>query len=324
MSISLVTGAAGFIGSHLCENLVKNGEQVRAFIHYNSRNYWGWLEKSDYSNQIEVMTGDLRDMDSVLHAVHGTDKVYHLGALIGIPYSYESPLAYIRTNIEGTYNVLEAACRTGVGRVLITSTSEVYGTALYVPIDEKHPLQPQSPYSASKIGADNLALSYHFSFNLPVVIARPFNTYGPRQSSRAVIPTIATQLLSGITEISLGNLTPRRDLTYVEDTVEAMRLITRENQFVGKVVNIGSQKDISVGEILEKLCTLLKCPATVRVQPERVRPDSSEVMRLLCDVSQLRKATGWVPRHSLDEGLEKTVSWLKDHLALYKPDTYNR
>jgi NAD dependent epimerase/dehydratase len=324
MSISLVTGAAGFIGSHLCENLAKNGEQVRAFIHYNSRNYWGWLEKSDYSNQIEVMTGDLRDMDSVLHAVHGTDKVYHLGALIGIPYSYESPLAYIRTNIEGTYNVLEAACRTGVGRVLITSTSEVYGTALYVPIDEKHPLQPQSPYSASKIGADNLALSYHFSFNLPVVIARPFNTYGPRQSSRAVIPTIATQLLSGITEISLGNLTPRRDLTYVEDTVEAMRLITRENQFVGKVVNIGSQKDISVGEILEKLCTLLKCPATVRVQPERVRPDSSEVMRLLCDVSQLRKATGWVPRHSLDEGLEKTVSWLKDHLALYKPDTYNR
>lgn len=324
MSISLVTGAAGFIGSHLCENLARNGEQVRAFIHYNSRNYWGWLEKSDYRDKIEVMAGDLRDLDSVLHAVAGTDKVYHLGALIGIPYSYESPLAYIRTNIEGTYNVLEAARRTCVGRVLITSTSEVYGTALYVPIDEKHPLQPQSPYSASKIGADNLALSYHLSFDLPVVIARPFNTYGPRQSSRAVIQTIATQLLSGIREISLGNLTPRRDLTYVEDTVEAMRLITRENQFVGKVVNIGSQKDISVGEIFEKLCTLLKCSATVRVQPERVRPEKSEVMRLLCDASRLREATGWAPRHSLDEGLEKTVSWLKDHLALYKHDTYNR
>jgi len=324
MSISLVTGAAGFIGSHLCENLAQNGEQVRAFIHYNSRNYWGWLEKSEYRDQIEVMAGDLRDLDSVLPAVDGTDKVYHLGALIGIPYSYESPLAYIRTNIEGTYNVLEAAHRTGVGRVLITSTSEVYGTALYVPIDEKHPLQPQSPYSASKIGADNLALSYHLSFDLPVVIARPFNTYGPRQSSRAVIPTIATQLLSGIREISLGNLTPRRDLTYVEDTVEAMRLITRENQFVGKVVNIGSQQDISVGEILEKLCTLLKCPATVRTQPERVRPDNSEVLRLLCDATLLREATGWAPRHSLDEGLEKTVSWLREHLALYKPDTYNR
>jgi NAD dependent epimerase/dehydratase len=324
MSLSLVTGAAGFIGSHLCENLTRNGERVRAFIHYNSRNYWGWLEQSDYRDQIEVMAGDLRDLDSVLHAVDGTDKVYHLGALIGIPYSYESPLAYVRTNIEGAYNVLEAARRTGVGRVLITSTSEVYGTALYVPIDEKHPLQPQSPYSASKIGADNLALSYHLSFGLPVVIARPFNTFGPRQSSRAVIPTIATQLLSGIREISLGNLAPRRDLTYVEDTVEAMRLISRENQFIGKVVNIGSQKDISVGEIFEKLCTLLKCPATVRSQPERVRPDKSEVMRLLCDASLLKTVTGWVPRYSLDEGLEKTVAWLKDHLMLYKPDTYNR
>jgi NAD dependent epimerase/dehydratase len=324
MSLSLVTGAAGFIGSHLCENLVRNGERVRAFIHYNSRNYWGWLEQSDYRNQIEVMAGDLRDLDSVLHAVDGTDKVYHLGALIGIPYSYESPLAYIRTNIEGTYNVLEAARRTGVGRVLITSTSEVYGTALYVPIDEKHPLQPQSPYSASKIGADNLALSYHLSFGLPIVIARPFNTFGPRQSSRAVIPTIATQLLSGIREISLGNLAPRRDLTYVEDTVEAMRLISRENQFIGKVVNIGSQQDISIGEIFAKLCTLLKCQATIRSQPDRIRPDNSEVMRLLCDASLVKAVTGWVPRYSLDEGLEKTVAWLKDHLDLYKPDTYNR
>ncbi|MGD1151743.1 MAG: GDP-mannose 4,6-dehydratase [Syntrophales bacterium] len=324
MSLSLVTGAAGFIGSHLCENLARNGERVRAFIHYNSRNYWGWLEKSDYRDQIEVMAGDLRDLDSVLHAVDGADRIYHLGALIGIPYSYESPLAYVRTNIEGTYNVLEAARRFGVGRILITSTSEVYGTALYIPIDEKHPLQPQSPYSASKIGADNLALSYHLSFDLPVVIARPFNTFGPRQSSRAIIPTIATQLLSGIREVSLGNLAPRRDLTYVEDTVEAMRLISRETQFVGKVVNIGSQQDISVGEIFEKLCTLLKCPATVCVQPERVRPDSSEVMRLLCDSNLLRAGTSWVPKYSLDEGLEKTVAWLKDHLMLYKHDTYNR
>jgi dTDP-glucose 4,6-dehydratase len=324
MSISLVTGAAGFIGSHLCENLARNGERVRAFVHYNSRNDWGWLEKSDYGSQIEVMAGDLRDLDSVLHAVDGTEKVYHLGALIGIPYSYESPLAYIRTNIEGTYNVLEAARHVGVERVLIISTSEVYGTALYIPIDEKHPLQPQSPYSASKIGADNLALSYHLSFDLPVVIARPFNTFGPRQSARAVIPTIATQLLSGIREISLGNLAPRRDLTYVEDTVEAMRLIAMEKLFVGKVVNIGSQKDISVGEIFEKLCTLLKCQATIRSQPDRVRPEKSEVMHLLCDATLLRVTTGWQPRYSLDDGLERTVSWLKEHLAHYKPDTYNK
>ena len=324
MALNLVTGAAGFIGSHLCENLVRKGERVRAFIHYNSRNFWGWLENSDYRDQIEVMAGDLRDLDSVLRAVDGADRIYHLGALIGIPYSYESPLAYIRTNIEGTYNVLEAARRVGVERVLITSTSEVYGTALYVPIDERHPLQPQSPYSASKIGADNLALSYHLSFDLPVVIARPFNTFGPRQSARAVIPTIATQLLSGIKEISLGNLTPRRDLTYVEDTVEAMRLIAMEKQFIGKAVNIGSQQDISVGEIFEKLCTLLKCQATVRSQPDRIRPDKSEVMRLLCNASLLKALTSWAPKNNLEEGLEKTVSWLMDHLNFYKPDTYNR
>lgn len=324
MSLNLVTGAAGFIGSHLCENLVRNGDRVRAFIHYNSRNYWGWIEKSVYRNRIEVMAGDLRDLDSVLRAVEGSDKIYHLGALIGIPYSYESPLAYVRTNIEGTYNILEAARRVGVERILITSTSEVYGTAVYVPIDERHPLQPQSPYSASKIGADNLALSYHLSFDLPVVIARPFNTFGPRQSSRAVIPTIITQLLSGITEISLGNLSPRRDLTYVEDTVEAMRMIAGEETFLGKVVNIGSEKDISIGEIFEKICILMNCRAKVRPENNRIRPDKSEVMRLLCDASLLKKMTGWVAKHSLDEGLEKTVLWLKNHLDLYKPDIYNR
>ena len=270
------------------------------------------------------MSGDLRDMDSVRRAVGGTDRIYHLGALIGIPYSYESPLAYLRTNIEGTYNILEVARDIGIGRVLVTSTSEVYGSALYVPIDEKHPLQPQSPYSASKIGADSLALSYYLSFDLPVVIARPFNTFGPRQSARAVIPTIVTQLLSGIRKISLGNLAPRRDLTYVEDTVEAMRLISKENHFVGKIVNIGSEKDISVGEIFKKLCALLECHAVVHTQQERVRPDNSEVMRLLCDATLLREATGWLPRYSLDEGLEKTVACLKDHLDLYKPYTYNR
>lgn len=324
MSLNLVTGAAGFIGSHLCENLIRKGEQVRALIHYNSRNLWGWLEESEYRDHIEVVSGDLRDLDGIRHAADGVERIYHLGALIGIPYSYESPLAYVRTNIEGTYNILEAARRVGVERVLITSTSEVYGTALYVPIDEKHPLQPQSPYSASKIGADNLALSYHLSFDLPVVIARPFNTFGPRQSSRAVIPTIAVQLLSGIREISLGNLTPRRDLTYVEDTVEAMRLIAEERQFIGRIVNIGSEKDISVGEIFEKLCALVKCQAAVRKQPDRIRPDKSEVMRLLCDAGLLKAVTGWAPRYSLDDGLEKTVSWLKDHVDLYKPEAYNR
>lgn len=324
MSLNLVTGAAGFIGSHLCENLIRKGEQVRAFIHYNSRNLWGWLEESEYRDHIEVVSGDLRDLDGILHAADGVDRIYHLGALIGIPYSYESPLAYVRTNIEGTYNILEAARRVGVERVLITSTSEVYGTALYVPIDEKHPLQPQSPYSASKIGADNLALSYHLSFDLPVVIARPFNTFGPRQSSRAVIPTIAVQLLSGKRQISLGNLTPRRDLTYVEDTVEAMRLIAEEKQFIGRIVNIGSEKDRSVGEIFERLCRLLQCKVSVLSQPDRIRPDKSEVMRLLCDAGLLKAVTGWAPRYSLDDGLEKTVSWLKDHINLYKPEAYNR
>lgn len=324
MSLNLVTGAAGFIGSHLCENLIRKGEQVRAFIHYNSRNLWGWLEESECRDRIEVVSGDLRDLDGILHAADGVERIYHLGALIGIPYSYESPLAYVRTNIEGTYNILEVARRVGVERVLITSTSEVYGTALYVPIDEKHPLQPQSPYSASKIGADNLALSYHLSFDLPVVIARPFNTFGPRQSSRAVIPTIAVQLLSGKREISLGNLTPRRDLNYVEDTVEAMRLIAEEKQFIGRIVNIGSEKDISVGEIFERLCRLLQCKATVLPQPDRIRPDKSEVMRLLCNASLLKAVTGWAPRYSLDDGLEKTVSWLKDHINLYKPEAYNR
>lgn len=324
MALNLVTGAAGFIGSHLCENLLRKGERVRAFIHYNSRNFWGWLEKSKCRDRIEIMTGDVRDLDSVTRAVNGVTRIYHLGALIGIPYSYESPLAYIRTNIEGTYNILEAARRFDVERILITSTSEVYGTALYVPIDEKHPLQPQSPYSASKIGADNLALSYHLSFDLPVVIARPFNTFGPRQSSRAIIPTIVTQLLSGIKEIPLGNLAPRRDLTYVEDTVEAIRLISLEKQFIGKAVNIGSQKEFSVGEIFEKLCALLGSPARVRMEPERVRPNNSEVMRLLCDASLLKEATGWAPLYSLDAGLEQTVAWLRDHLELYKPDTYNR
>ena len=323
MKKTLVTGAAGFIGSHLCEALVKAGKPVKAFVHYNSGNFWGWLESSPVRNEIEVVTGDLRDFDSVSSATRGTDCVYHLGALIGIPYSYESPLAYVKTNVEGTYNVLESARREGLRRVVITSTSEVYGTARSMPIDESHPLQPQSPYSASKIGADNLALSYFHSFKTPVVIARPFNTYGPRQSARAIIPTIATQLLAKKKDIQLGNLSPTRDLTFVEDTVSGMIAIAGADSLLGQAVNIGIGQGISISDLYLKLCAITGMTAQIEQTAERTRPDGSEVMNLLSSNALLKSQTNWKPKHDIDSGLKQTVQWLEKNLHLYKTDIYN-
>lgn len=319
----LVTGAGGFIGSHLVENLVEAGASVRAFVRYNSKNYWGWLENSPYRDRIEVLTGDIRDYDSVKSALQDVQVVFHLAALIGIPYSYVSPLAYIKTNIEGTYNILQAARELGTEKVIHTSTSEVYGTARFVPIPEDHPLQPQSPYSASKIGADNLALSFHHSFNLPVVIARPFNTYGPRQSARAIIPTVITQILSGKRQIKLGNLTPTRDLNYVQDTVNGFIKTAEGDQLAGETVNIGSGRDISIGYLAGMIAKLMEVEVEISQEEQRVRPENSEVERLLCDNTKISKYTDWKPEYSLEAGLVKTIEWLKSNLNLYKPEIYN-
>ncbi|MGE5582416.1 MAG: NAD-dependent 4,6-dehydratase LegB [Bacillota bacterium] len=319
----LVTGAGGFIGSHLTEELARTGAVVRAFIHYNSKNQWGWLESSPAKEKIEVYTGDIRDYDSVKEAVKGSQVVFHLAALIGIPYSYSSPLAYIKTNIEGTYNVLQAARESGVKRVIQTSTSEVYGTARYTPINEEHPLQPQSPYSATKIAADNLALSFYNSFNLPVVIARPFNTYGPRQSARAIIPTIITQILSGKQKIVLGNLSPTRDLNYVDDTVNGFIKIAESDDTIGEVVNIGSGREISIGNLVNLIAEIMNSKIEIVQDNQRIRPANSEVERLLCDNTKIKKYTNWTPQFSLESGLEQTIAWLKENLHFYKAELYN-
>ena len=323
MNKVLVTGAGGFIGSHLAEELVRQGYRVRAFVKYNSRNDWGWLEESDLLNEIEVITGDIRDYDSVYDAMAGMDGVFHLAALIGIPYSYISPLAYIRTNIEGTYNILQAARMHNLEQVLVTSTSETYGTAQYIPINEKHPLVGQSPYSASKIAADQLAISYYRSFGLPVKIVRPFNTYGPRQSARAIIPTVVVQLLSGKRKIALGNLHPTRDLTFVKDTVAGFLAIAKEKGFVGEVTNIGTRSEISIGDLVQKIIELVGVEAQIEVEKQRIRPENSEVERLLCDNRKLIEHTDWQPRYSLEAGLRETISWLKEHLDVYKASIYN-
>ena len=319
----LVTGAAGFIGSHIVERCLERGYAVRGLVRYNSRNAWGWLEQLQYVQGIEVVSGDMRDFDSVSKALKGCDAVLHLAALIGIPYSYESPLAYIKTNIEGTYNVLEAAKSQGVANVLITSTSETYGTAQYVPIDENHPSVGQSPYAATKIAADQLAISYFRSFGLPVKIVRPFNTFGPRQSARAVIPTIISQVLNGQQEIKLGNLTPTRDLTYVKDTVSAFLAILDSPSLVGEVTNIGMNEEITVGDLVKRIAALLDREVSVSADRARVRPDESEVMRLRCDNSKLLANTSWKPQYSLTDGLKETIAWLKSNQAHYKPELYN-
>lgn len=318
----LVTGAGGFIGSHLAERLCELGYDVRAFVRYNSNSNWGWLEKSPYLKDIEIYAGDIRDYDSVRRAIQGCNEVFHLAALIGIPYSYDSPLAYIKTNIEGTYNILENARLSALENVVITSTSETYGTAQFVPITENHPLVGQSPYAATKIAADQLALSYWLSFQLPVKIARPFNTYGPRQSSRAIIPTIISQILSGKTVLSLGNITPTRDLTFVKDTVEGFISIAKATKLNGEVTNIGSGAEISIKELALTIARLCKVKIKLQASPERKRPAASEVRRLFCDNSKIMKNTKWLPRYSLEQGLLQTMNWIKQNINYYKPDLY--
>lgn len=321
----LVTGSDGFIGSHLTEELVKNGYDVKAFVLYNSFNTWGWLDTlpKDILKEIEVFQGDVRDPNGVKQAMKGMDAVFHLAALIAIPYSYHSPDTYVDTNIKGTLNVLQAARELETKRVLVTSTSEVYGTAQYVPIDEKHPYQGQSPYSATKIGADRLTESFYRSFNLPATIVRPFNTYGPRQSARAVIPTIITQLLSGKEEIKLGSLTPTRDFNYVKDTVNGFIEIYKSDRTIGEEINIATQKEISIGQLAEELIKQINPSAKIICDEQRLRPEKSEVNRLLGCNEKIKSLTNWVPRYSLAEGLAETIAFLRDNLDRYKPDVYN-
>ena len=322
---SLVTGADGFIGSHLVEMLASRGDEVKALSVYNSFNNWGWLEDIDLVGSIEVISGDIRDPFFCQEIVEDVDVVYHLAALIAIPYSYVSPASYVDTNIKGTLNICQAAKKNNVKRIIHTSTSEVYGSALYVPIDEDHPLQPQSPYSASKIGADAMALSYYNSFDLPLTIARPLNTYGPRQSARAVIPTIITQIASGIKEIKLGDITPTRDFNYVEDTCRGFILLAECPESLGETVNIGSNFEISIAETLELIKELMNSDVSFISDQQRIRPESSEVNRLWCDNSKIKLLTGFEPKISLKEGLKKTIDWVSkpENLKKYKTDIYN-
>lgn len=321
----LVTGADGFIGSHLTEELVKQGFDVKAFSLYNSFNTWGWLDTlpQDIMENVEVFTGDVRDPNGVREAMKGTDAVFHLAALIAIPFSYHSPDAYVDTNIKGTLNVLQAAKQLDLDKVLITSTSEVYGTAQYVPIDESHPYQGQSPYSATKIGADRLAESFYRSFGLPVAIVRPFNTYGPRQSARAVIPTIITQLLAGKEEIRLGSLTPTRDFNFVKDTAQGFIEIYRSDKTVGEEINIATQDEISIGELAEELIKQINPQAKIVCDEERLRPEKSEVNRLLGSNEKIKMLTDWEPRFTFEEGLAQTIDFFRDNLEKYKVDIYN-
>lgn len=319
----LVTGAGGFIGSHLTELLVQKGYDVKAFVHYNSSNKWGWLDSSSVKNDVEVITGDIRDMDSVFAAMQGCDSVFHLAALIGIPYSYVSPQAYIKTNIDGTYNILQSARQQGVEKIMVTSTSETYGTAQYVPIDESHPMVGQSPYSATKIGADQLAISYYKSFDLPVKIVRPFNTYGPRQSARAIIPTVISQILSGKTELNLGNLTPTRDLTFVKDTANGFLQIALAEGLFGEITNIGMSEEITIGDLVKLIAKLIGTEVEIRSDEQRIRPDKSEVERLFCNNSKILVNTQWTPAYSLESGLTETIEWIKNNLSYFKTDIYN-
>lgn len=321
----LITGASGFIGSHLAEFSVEQGFNVVAFDRYNPNNHWGWLEDSKYKNEMEVILGDVRDYDSIFKAMAGCSAVFHLAALIGIPYSYTSPIAYVRTNIEGSYNVLEAAKNLELEQILITSTSETYGTAQYVPIDENHPSVGQSPYSATKIAVDQLAVSYYSSFDLPVKIIRPFNTYGPRQSARAVIPTIISQLLNGKNSIELGNLSPTRDLTYVADTCNAFIDIYNTDSLFGEVTNIGMNLEISIGDLADFISNLMQIDITIESSEERFRSKNSEVERLVCDNSKLLKHTQWKPKYTLKQGISEVIQWMKksENLSKYKADQYN-
>jgi len=325
MQTALITGADGFIGSHLTELLVREGFQVKALSQYNSFNYWGWLENVNCGDEIEVLNGDVRDPHYCKHITKDVEVVFHLAALIAIPYSYVAPDSYVDTNINGTLNICKASLENGVKRVIHTSTSEVYGTAQYVPIDEKHPLQAQSPYSASKIGADALAMSFFNAFNLPLTIARPFNTYGPRQSARAVIPTIITQIASGKKQIQLGDVTPTRDFNYVTDTCRGFLALARCDKAIGETVNIGSNYEISVGDTLNLIRELMDSDVEFLTDNQRVRPEKSEVFRLWCDNTKIRNLTGFKPVYGIKEGLKATVEWFlhPENLAKYKADIYN-
>ena len=321
----LVTGADGFIGSHLVEMLVKQGANVKALSLYNSFNYWGWLEDIECIKDIEVLNGDIRDPHYCKYITKNIDIVFHLAALIAIPYSYVAPSSYVDTNINGTLNIVQACLENGVKRVIHTSTSEVYGTALYVPIDEKHPLQPQSPYSASKISADAMAMSFYNSFELPVTIARPFNTYGPRQSARAVIPTIITQIANGAKEIKLGDITPTRDFNYVKDTCRGFIALAINDTTIGETVNIGSNFEITVKDTLDIIKDIMKSDVEFITDTQRIRPKRSEVHRLWCDNTKIHKLTGFVPKYSIEDGLKLTIQWFKQqkNLDKYKSDIYN-
>ncbi|ERI90768.1 NAD dependent epimerase/dehydratase family protein [Clostridiales bacterium oral taxon 876 str. F0540] len=321
----LVTGSEGFIGSHLTEKLVEMGAEVTALVQYNSFNNWGWIDTfhEDIKKSLNVVTGDIREYDGLKRVIKGQDVVFHLAALIAIPYSYSSPMAYVRTNVEGTTNVLEACREFGVEKMVHTSTSETYGTALYVPIDEKHPMQGQSPYSASKISADKMAESFYKSFNVPVATIRPFNTYGPRQSARAVIPTIISQILSGKTELKLGSLTPTRDFNYVKDTANAFIKVAESDSTIGEVVNAGSNYEISIGDTVRKIIEIIGKDVKVICDEERLRPEKSEVNRLWADNKKIKELTGWEPIYSLEQGLKETVEWIGNNLSYFKTDIYN-
>lgn len=321
----LVTGADGFIGSHLTEQLMENGYEVRAFTFYNSFNTWGWLDTlpKEKRDQIDIFSGDIRDPNGVYEAFKGIDVVYHLAALIAIPFSYHSPDSYVDTNIKGTLNILQAARKHQIERVLVTSTSEVYGTAQYVPIDEKHPFQGQSPYSATKIGADRLAESFYRSFDLPVSIVRPFNTYGPRQSARAIIPTIISQLLAGKNEIKLGSLTPTRDFNYVRDTVNGFIAIAESDKTIGEEINIATQKEITMGELAKEIIDQINPNAQVICDSQRMRPSKSEVNRLLGSNKKIKSLTDWTPQYTFSQGIKETIDWFENNMDRYKADIYN-
>lgn len=325
MKKTLVTGADGFIGSHLTEMLVEQGYDVRAFVYYNSFNSWGWLDKlpENKLSQIEVFSGDIRDPNGVYEAMKGIEQVFHLAALIAIPFSYHSPDSYVDTNIKGTLNVLQAARRLETKKIMITSTSEVYGTAQYVPIDENHPYQGQSPYSATKIGADRLAESFYRSFGMPIAIVRPFNTYGPRQSARAVIPTIITQLLSGREEIKLGSLTPTRDFNFVKDTANGFIEIAKSDRTIGEEINIATQKEVSIQELADEIIRQINPNAHIICDEQRLRPEKSEVNRLLGCNRKIIELTNWRPKYTFTQGITETIEWLKNNLQSYKVDIYN-
>ena len=323
----LVTGADGFIGSHLTEELVNQGYSVRAFIYYNSFNSWGWIDSlpQKIKDEIEIFSGDIRDPNGVRTAMEGCDTVFHLAALIAIPFSYHSPDSYVDTNIKGTLNVLQSAKLLGTKRILVTSTSEVYGTAQFVPITEEHPFQGQSPYSATKIGADRLAESFYRSFDLPVTIVRPFNTFGPRQSARAVIPTIITQLQNDFEEIKLGDVTPTRDFVYVQDTVNGFIEIAKSEKTIGQEINIATQSEISIGDLANEMIRQINPNAKIICDKQRIRPEKSEVNRLFGSNAKIKKLTNWNQKYSLEKGLKETIIWFsqKENLAKYKAGIYN-